>query len=293
MREMVEAHGRRALVVNGLHEEVRLQHEAELDAAQLEVAEWQAKLQQKHNDALQAMLRVRAEDDVRIKAVRGEAAAWEQAFHQQRKMAEEHSLELAQFKVQSATQLQRIQASSPSARGQTSLLHTPVRAAPGGFAEDTLEGRLQAAGLQQYQKPLQDAGYDALDLMSAMNEKEWLELAQELGSAIDEQSLAELRACVAAPPAHADRTASPRRDLVADLTANPRDETQSIEQMAERVVVAEKLMAEAIRAKADAEAGVEARTRALRVENAQLKRDQLQLKADLARKVDSYLLELI
>ena len=40
-----------------------------------------------------------------------------------------------------------------------------VRAAPGGFAEDTLEGRLQAAGLQQYQKPLQDAGYDALDLI--------------------------------------------------------------------------------------------------------------------------------
>jgi hypothetical protein len=63
--------------------------------------------------------------------------------------------------------------------------------------------------------------------------------------------------------------------------------------MAEKLRAAEKLLAEAIRAKTDAEASAEARTRALQVENVRLKRDQMQLKSELSRKVDSYLLELI
>ena len=164
---------------------------------------------------------------------------------------------------------------------------------------DTLEGRLQASGLGKLTQPLEDAGYDALDLMQEMNDADWADLAEELEHNIDEQSLNELRACVVGPRPPAAAAAatkpglagSPRRDLVADLASN--EGIGSAEELAERLQVAEKLLAEAMRAKTDAEASAEARTRALRVENVQLKRDQLQLKSELSKKVDSYLLELI
>ena len=327
MKEMIRAHVRSRQGYAGQLDAIHRQHEEELDAAELEVAEWQSKLQQKHAEGLQGMLRVRAEDDVKLKAMRGEAQAWEQAYHQQRNMAEQHSIELAQFKVQCASQLQRIQkeAASPRTAGFASPLAS--RNSPGGRLRtpgtgqreplregdqdtdtaSTLEERLEEAGLGALEKPLTEAGYDALDLMQEMNDADWTELVEELGSAIDEQSLQELRACVAGVNRRAgvaNNTAaaeigadasSPRRDLAADLASitQVQDANETVEQMAEKLRVAERLLAEAIRAKTDAEAGAEARTRALQVENVQLKRDQMQLKSDLSRKVDSYLLELI
>lgn len=299
MREMVQAHWRSQHVTASAVEGIRMQHEAELDSCQLEIAEWQSKLEQKHAEGLQGMLRVRAEDDAKLKAVRGEAQAWEQAFHQQRNMAEQHAMELAQYKVQCATQLQRIQKASGSPRAAgfartAGGVGSPVRAQN---VPDTLEGRLRASDLGKLTQPLAEAGYDELDILQGMNDADWADLAEELGREhIDERSLNELRACVAGPrppiaSTKSDVAGSPRRDLVADLTAD--EGIGSAEELAERLQVAEKLLAEAMRAKTDAEASAEARTRELRVQNVQLKRDQLQLKAELSKKVDSYLLELI
>jgi hypothetical protein len=163
----------------------------------------------------------------------------------------------------------------------------------------TLEGRLVAAGLGVLVGPLAEAGYDDIHLMQEMNDDEWAELAEELGSALDEQSFLDLRLCVHQTPGTAnaaprlDAAGSPRRDLAADVASFAHQNDGTLEQMAEKLRVAEKLLAEAIRARTDAEASSEARTRALQVENVRLKRDQMQLKADLSRKVDSYLLELI